>query len=78
MVFVIIFDNYRICWMIQIHENKHGHRMASCKIVGRQPAKLLENVPENGLENKGNQEIKTLVDKRYVAFEPACAKSRYG
>ncbi len=51
--------------------------MASCKIVGRQPAKLLENVPENGLENKGNQEIKTLVDKRCVAFEPACAKSRY-
>jgi hypothetical protein len=45
--------------------------MASCKIVGWQPAKLLENVPENGLENKGNQEIKTLVDKQYIAFEPA-------
>ncbi len=52
--------------------------MASCKIISQQTAKLLEYVPENGLKNKGNQKIKTIVDKQYVAIKPTCAKNRYG
>ena len=64
--------------MIYVHEKEHGHRRASCKIIGQQTAKLLEYVPENGLENKSNQETETLVDKQCIAFKSACAKSGYG